>query len=716
MKNTFISLKLILIAFLFIYSSFNLFAQKGDVVFGDTIFLDEVSVEVTRSEKPLSELPQAVSRIDKKEINDFQLSQASEIINSHSGIWVLNPGAQMGTPIVRGFIGFRVVNLFDGVRANTARASASSGSSFNTIDGFSINKIEIIRGAASVLYGTDAIGGVISVKTEKEPTFTDKFKVGAKVKSRYATADNSYAIRPEITLSNSKWYLNAGLTRRKAHNVRVGGGEVLDPSYWEEFDYNGQLNYKIDDNNQLQLSYQDYNSPESKLYARPAATSKSKRQLAKFMYTGKSLGFLNNIKATAYYQHFNSEFFSVSNDYSLGFDGQACQNIQESIKITYLLHYHHDDLSGHALDNSTEDAHGILNNGAIAVLGEWKATQKLQFDLGVRGDIYNLTSEAPELSKLDPNIAAAIANGGFSIDALNVDQTNAAFTFSGSALYKLHKNLNLVANVGSGFRAPNYGDLCTSGEFFFGYNMPSGDGNLTPEKSMTYEIGLRPHGRNFTSNITYFYTSLTNFIDGRIGAFAGIDSITVPSPTGDVNKAVYVSTNIDENVYAQGVEAEWNYYFLDLSKVGSFNTYGSITWMDTRNIQTKEHLAREMPDNAKLGIRWDKNRYSNKFNVWAAFDAWHVTEFSDIASGMINDPAFLIDPQDRTSGYIGGITIKLPAFTLLNFQAGANWMVKDVKFDLGIAVKNITDEVYRIKDSRMNGVGRNFIMSLTLTY
>jgi outer membrane receptor protein involved in Fe transport len=701
----------VILLLLIMLSQFNLSAQQI-LLTNDTVQIEEVIISAARTNRPSYDLPLPVTKVDLKEITDFQYTQPADALKSKAGLWILKTGASNGAPILRGFIGSRVVYVFDGVKINTANGSGSSNTKLNTLDGFSMKNIEVIRGSSSVLYGSDAIGGVISVQTETRPEYTEKLSASGRLISRYATADESYAIRPEIQLSSSKLFVTAGLTKRKANNLRVGGGTVLDPSSWEEFNWNLQANYKLKENHEIGISYSDFSSPEAKLYCSPTKTLEKSRQMTKVSYKTNKLGFLKDLQINGYYQKQSSEFYSVLDEETLGFNLKSTSLLFDKLKLTYVAHYHHDDILGYSSDHTTEDPTGDFDNAAIATNMEWQVAPRLRFDLGLRGDYFKLKSKAADFDKLDENIQNAITTGTFNIEDLSINQSNMAITGSAGLVFEANKNLNLVGNLARGFRAPNYNDMCSTTEFSFGYSMPTEE-SLKSEESMTYEVGIRPHGKKFSATLTYYYTVLNNYIESVAGSFAGIDSIEVDGTL----KAVYISQNASDPVYVNGVEMEWKYNFWNCPNTGLFSTYGNATWMEGKNKATDEPIDRSMPTNALAGLRWDSPKNNKSWSTWAACDMWAVSEFDDVSSNMISDPAYLNDPADSSSGYIGdGDTPVLPSFCVFNIQAGLNLKLNKYNCNLVVSCKNLMDKNYRVNGSRMDAPGRNLITSLNISF
>ena len=124
----------------------------------------------------------------------FQYRTSPEALSGTTGVFVQKTNHGGGSPFVRGLTGNQTLLLMDGIRLNNATYRYGPNQYFNTIDAWTVSKIELARGTGSVQYGSDALGGVIQVFT-KDPSFNKDAKLHTTVRGKLATQDIEYSGR-----------------------------------------------------------------------------------------------------------------------------------------------------------------------------------------------------------------------------------------------------------------------------------------------------------------------------------------------------------------------------------------------------------------------------------------------------------------------------------------------------------------------------------------
>ena len=133
----------------------------------DSAALPEIVVTATRMETDSEKVPQSVAVATSAEIRERHPTQPVEAVRDEPGVWIQKTGAGGGTPVVRGMMGNTVLYLVDGIRINNGRLFSGPNAFFNQIDVGSLDRIEILKGPGSVQYGSDAMGGVIQMQTQR---------------------------------------------------------------------------------------------------------------------------------------------------------------------------------------------------------------------------------------------------------------------------------------------------------------------------------------------------------------------------------------------------------------------------------------------------------------------------------------------------------------------------------------------------------------------
>jgi hemoglobin/transferrin/lactoferrin receptor protein len=164
-----------------------LWAQEATETPPSSSTTDITVVTPSGSKAERMNVPDAVNVLEERDIRERLVGQTPDIIAGTTGVYGQNTAAGQGSPFIRGFTGNSVLTLVDGVRFNNSTFRFGPNQYLSSIDPYSIERIEIIRGPASVLYGSDALGGVINI-IRKKPRF-DEFDYSFGARGRFQSAD-----------------------------------------------------------------------------------------------------------------------------------------------------------------------------------------------------------------------------------------------------------------------------------------------------------------------------------------------------------------------------------------------------------------------------------------------------------------------------------------------------------------------------------------------
>lgn len=175
--------------------------------------------------------------IGKKPLFYNQPRTMPEALQGLAGVWVQKTDHGGDSPIIRGMIGYQTLMLVDGIRLNNAVFQSGPVSYLNTIDGMAMEYAGVLPGAASVAYGSDAMGGVIYMQSQSA-TFVDSNKIIAhgRLIGRAATSGMEYISRGELNLSNKLWAMHLGVDGKRFGDVHAGKGLGIEhPSGYTEW-------------------------------------------------------------------------------------------------------------------------------------------------------------------------------------------------------------------------------------------------------------------------------------------------------------------------------------------------------------------------------------------------------------------------------------------------------------------------------------------------
>jgi outer membrane cobalamin receptor len=205
--------------------------------------LEVLVVTAQRSPKSRFSTPEAIELIYEKDIRSRQSRTTPEALAAVPGVFVQKTNHGGGSPFIRGLTGNQTLLLIDGIRLSNATFRYGPNQYFNTIDLFSLEKVEILRGSGSVQYGTDALGGTIQAFS-RNVAFSEKPDFGGVLLLRGATQGMEQSARMELQHSTSKTAFAGGLSFRNFGDL-VGGdttGRQIPTGYKElDFDLKGKI-------------------------------------------------------------------------------------------------------------------------------------------------------------------------------------------------------------------------------------------------------------------------------------------------------------------------------------------------------------------------------------------------------------------------------------------------------------------------------------------
>jgi hemoglobin/transferrin/lactoferrin receptor protein len=659
----------------------------------------ETVITPTGAPRLATESPQSVSTIDAQELARRSYRTTPQALRHTPGVLVQETSHGQGSPFIRGFTGFRTVMLIDGIRLNNSTFREGPNQYWNTVDAWSLERIEVLRGPSGALYGTDAIGGTVQVSSTSP--FAADGSASARFKYRVASAEESHVGRIEASSVQGALGVVAGVTIKEFGDIR-GGDEIGEQPYtgYDEVDGDVKAEQWFEGNTRLVLAYQkvtqnDVPRTHATIFAQSFEGSTvgtdlrrefdHERDLLYAQLHGEPLGDLvDRYTFNVSLQRQDEVEDRIRSNLARSLNGVDVSTLgtfahfesdASTGRWTFGVDWYHDMVdsfsSGNAIqgpvaDDATYDLVGLF------VQDEIEATQKLTFTLGARGQY-----AAADADKVrDPVTTTQIA----------VDEDWSAVVGSARFEYDLSgEELGLFGGVSQGFRAPNLSDLtrfdsARTNEF----EIPAL--GLDPEYYLTYELGTRLVTPETTGEVAVFYTD----IDDQIQRF----------PTGNVNGSGEFEITRDNigDGWIYGIE------FAGSQKVGGgFSVFANTTFQEGRvttfptsaQILTEEPVSRLMPLTGLLGVRWDEE--AGRF--WAEL----------LGMGAVKADKLSTSDQLDTQRIPPGGT---PGFVVVHARAG--WRVSEAT-DIMFAVENLTDEDYRFHGSGTNQPGLNVVLGVTVT-
>ncbi len=465
--------------------------------------LDPIVVTASKSAEKASEVPARISVISKEEIEKNPTSNLSNILQKDASIYVKqNGGLGQGTNLlIRGTNPNHVLLLKDGARLNTPNTLSPIYPEL--LDTTNLDRIEILKGPASVQYGTDAIGGVIQMITST-PERNSAFVTGI-----YGE-DNTYkAIIGTDLVSDAGFFAQI-----RGQSMESDGTHIFNTqpdnlkAAYDQKGYSAKLGY--DNKNNLNTIVEISQNKGANNYSDNGGISNTaKREFDnQLVSTRVEYKPTSNITINTRYSNFkDTQEYRESSPYHAD-----TKRNEGDLNVKWQFTQAQNILVGASIDNTEYQDASILNgkqdiDSTGYYLQHQYKTDKISTQLGVR---------------LEDNEKFGTHNVG-----------------QGAVRYFVLPSTSIYANIGTAFRAPSLTELYYHSEADYGSGgiyHTYGNTNLKPEESTSYEIGL---DHQFTPALTAYLSVYKTDVKNLIASSSSFDAATntTTSTYENLNKA-----------------------------------------------------------------------------------------------------------------------------------------------------------------------------------
>jgi len=671
--------------------------------------LEEIVVTASRREEKALEIPATVNVQGMIELQEIrQVRTIPEAMREISGVMVQKTGHGQGSPYIRGFTGLRTLFLIDGIRLNNSTFREGPNQYWNTVDPFSVSRLELVKGPSSVLYGSDAIGGTVNAISKAYGyAIPAESALRSRVVLRGATAERSFIIRPEADYSNGALSVQGGISLKSFGDLEAGGATGRQPKTgYDEQDVDFTIKYDIDDNRRVVAAFQRVNQDDAwrvhktvfgKSWRGTTVGSElqrsldQERTLAYLQYQARDLAsWVSDVTLSVSYQQQKEERLRIrtrgrvdrqgTDVGTLGLWGQI--NVPSRLGLwTAGTEVYRDEVDSFRRNFDTD---GNLTSVAIQgpVADDASYTTAAAYvqnvlPIGDKGSLY--TGLRYTSSKLDAQTVEDPQSG----NVISVDDEWSKLTASIRYSHAIDADgkTRVFGGVSQGFRAPNLSDM-TRFDSARSNEVETPVFGLGHEKFVNYELGIKIVQDRFDGQLSLYYTN--------------IDNLIIRTPTGRIiDGENEISKQNSGSGFVKGIELQGRYHLSD-----ALYLFGNLTWLDgevdtfpTANSPlVAEPLDRLMPTRLYLGSRWRPSES----------DYW-LEALLNIADNQ--DKLSTRDQADTDRIPVGGT----PGYTVLTLRGG--WDISD-SLGLSLSLENVFDENYRIHGSGLNEPGRNLILSL----
>ncbi len=664
---------------------------SGDTRCADPSTLDTIQVTATKRPESTLEVAAATTIVSRAELAEAAMQNPMDALHGEVGTFVQQTTPGQGVIIVRGLKGSEVLHLVDGFRLNNAIFRNAPNQYIALVDGQSLDRIEVVRGPSSTLYGGDAMGGVVQMLTPALQYSEREWRWSGQLRAIAGSADESLLGRAEVSGGNDRFAFSLGATSQEVNDLRVGGGDTLPFTGITARYADVKAGMKIADGHELVLGLQYSEQPRTPRHdalvpgfgqTRPENDvfffEPQQRRFAQLLWRIDTANALFDsaeirIGQQRIVDDRRTRDFGSSNedrernrDTSDGIVAQFGKSIGSDHYLSYGFDSYRDTVessrfrtninSGLTTERAPRFPSGSrMKSQAIYAADDWRIGR---FDLnaGLRYSRFDI--EIP---------ASGVAPG--------VRLKPGDLTGSLGVSIALDESLHLVSNLGRGFRAPNIFDLGIFGPRP-GNRYSEPNSNLKPESVVSFDIGLKYGGERLSGELIAFRSRYEDKITSVLTGEVRPDGALVVQNRNITRQALW------------GVEAGARYRW-DTPDVELYAT-ATYTRGDERSDGDEVPADRIPPLFGKLGARW---RASDRFG----FEAYSLYA---TAQDRLS-PRDAVDPRINPNGTAGWATLNLRG----------DWRIFE---GLGVALRaeNLADKRYREHGSGLDEPGRNFIFTL----
>lgn len=705
--------------------------------------LKEVVVAGTRWSQTSGNVPSKITSVSLKELALQNPQSAADLLSITGKVYVQKSQQRGGSPMIRGFATNRLLYTIDGVRMNTAIFRSGNIQNVISLDPFAIEKAEVFFGPGSVIYGSDAIGGVMSFQTlTPQLSLADKPLLAGKAVIRYSSANQEKTGHLDVNIGWKKWALVSSFSSWDFDHLRQGRKGPDDylkpyyvqrqdrvdrvitqddpllqiPSAYSQINMMQKLRFKPNDNWDFQYGFHYSTSSPYGRYDRHNRVQNGSARYAEWDY-GPQLWRMNHLNISFQNSHLlydkitlrlavqgfeESRIERSLNNFIRNTQTEEVAAYSANLDLTKLITrknslYYGVEWVFNDITSSgflTDVSSGIDTKGpsryplsdwasmAAYMTDEWRISDKLTLQAGLRYNQFSLNADFTNNTEFYP----------FPFTSARIDQ--GAFTGSVGTVYRPSDSWVISGNFGTAFRSPNVDDL---GKVFDSepgtVTVPNPD--LGAEYAYNFDLGIaKVFGDVLKADLTLYYTYLQNALVRRDFRLNGKDSIL---HNGQLSKVQAIQNAAVAKVYGlqTGLEIKLPAGF---SFSSDLNIQIGEEELDDGTTSASRHAA---PLFGVSRLNFKSNQLSLQFYA----DYQGTRKFEDLAQEeKSKDEIYAKDVNGNNYS---------PSWYTLNLKA-----MYDLSntFTLTVGLENVTDQRYRLYSSGISAPGKNFILSLRANF
>jgi hemoglobin/transferrin/lactoferrin receptor protein len=717
-------------------------------------FLNEVFLSASKAKEKTTRIAEQIAIVSNKDIQNSTSQTTADILAEVPGIKIQKTQFGGGSPVLRGMEANRILLVVDGVRMNNAIYRKGHLQNSITISPNLLERIEVIFGPSSVVYGSDALGGVIHYYT-RTPKTSEKTNINTEFLSRLSSVNEEFTVQFGIEAQMKKVATYTSISFSRFGDLKIGESRPHGFQEWgKQYQYSNNTNtfynpnpvdnpnpdkqknvgfsqidflqkvlIPFDEKNNLIFNLQYSRSSDIGRYDKLTERTEDELKYANWFYGPQkrflfsaqfnlnldSKGMNEGVITTAYQNIQESRIqrkmdnldrssrfedvnvYSINGDFTTNFTKLKDKNFGYGFEVAY--NGVRSTSKGEVLEVKDNEIIGISDTYKVQTRYPDGGSSYLSSAIyaDYRQDIKKRSTLNTGIRLTNTNLNASwIDTTYFSLPNEDIYLRNTAVTLTVGYVFKPNQNWQINGVLSSGFRSPNIDDIGKIREKNGQITVPNVD--LKPEFAYNFEIGFLKYflDKNYYLGLSSYYTLLNDYI------------ARVPFVFNDRRTMIY---DYEEYNLVSNVNNKTAYiYGFTLSFKGKlsniFNAGASVTYTKGQAYDTGEPLSSIPPLFGRIELNYVKNRVETGFYI--DFNGRKKLEDYNITEGIdnIEQTPFLLEENE----YYGS-----PSWQTLNFY----FRYKATKnIDLLAAFDNVLDQHYKEFASAISAPGRNLSISI----
>lgn len=625
-----------------------------------TYVLDTVVVTARGRDSLVSATPGGVGAVGAEEILYRRPPALADMVARIPGVSKANDSLWGADVNIRGLGRNRVVILIDGCRVNTA---TDINAQFGLIDPMEVERVEVLKGPISALYGSGSIGGVINIIT-RQADFSERPQWQGAVSVAGASNPGGYGAYGNIAHTNADQWIYASAGRRDYGSYEDGAGNRVRNSQFDDFQGKVQLSRRWNENNRSRIQAQRYQAgevgiPGSGIANLPVNSDVAYPDLSRTLVNFSHDVDFESMRLTA--SRLNAYFQRIDREVRIDrFTGGPIAEIRPEATHDTMgaVWRNHLEMGPHQLTAGIDvwnweyegtrtrrfaDGRSVIDmpladssqlSAGVFAEDDWKITEQATINTGLRIDYISAESEDLYKSVVPPG------------DLIRPRERKDDMSWNAHAglTWQFLSDWSMTLITASSYRAP---DLLDRFKYIY-FSADSelyGNPDLDPERSIFVESGLHYRRSGLGASVSGFYNQVQ-------------DMIADPSPSGGIRRL----ENIDKaRIYGVETDIRWRCTV-------DWSIYGNLAFARGRDVENRQELAFVPPLNGLAGLRWDGGR-----RFWSSLEVEWTADQHRTPVG--------VDSAD--------------AWAVINLAAGCRFAFAATRHDLVLRVDNLTDADYR---------------------